>query len=105
MFGIIIMKQYEGWSQLFDLLEICSSPPWEREIMHLGKAWRHTAASVKGCFIFYVEQLQGMPGLWGLEDSTFRSPRSFDIDEGLHIKLSDGLFYTFGHGVEPEQFK
>lgn len=39
-----------------------------------------------------------------------RTPRSvlpgvLNINEGLCIKLSDGLFHTFGHGVEPEQFK
>lgn len=54
---VIVLHTF-GLSQLFDLLEICSNPPGEREITRLRKALRHAAAFLKGYLIFYVEQLR-----------------------------------------------
>lgn len=57
----------------------------------------------KGCLIFYI----GRTKLNANVGEAVRTPCSvlqvvLNINEGLYIKRSDGQFYTFGQGVEPE---
>ena len=58
---------------------------------------------LKGCLIFYIDRTK-------LNANAGEAARTLcsilqvvlNINEGLYIKRSDGLFYTFGQGVEPE---